>query len=59
MENYLKIDGKKIELSEETIKNLKQNLIPDIKETASDKIAACSYSLICNINWHEKKSINK
>lgn len=54
MKNFITIDGKQIELSEETIKNIKAQL--EVKETPSSEIGI-DYKQVSDIDWENKQEI--
>ena len=55
MKNYIYLEGKKIEISEETAENLKEQF--NQKETPSSEVAIKSYKYMCDINWDEKEEV--
>ena len=55
MKNYIYLEGKKIEISEKTAENLKEQF--NQKETPSLEVAMGSYEMIYTINWSEKEEI--
>ena len=55
MKNYISIDNKKIEISEETAQRLKEQFTK--QETPSSEVAIGEYQFISDINWDEKEEI--
>ena len=55
MKNFIQINGKKIEISEETAENLKKQFSQ--KEIPSDNVAIGSYEFSCDIDWVNKEEI--
>lgn len=57
------LDGKKIEISEETSKNLKEQLRDNIKPTPSKEVYTCGYDYMdeksVNGDWKEKPILIK
>lgn len=56
MKNYIKIDNKKIEISDETANNLKQQFGNGIEPTPSGDIGI-DYEMMGGIDWYSKEEI--
>ena len=54
MKNFIQIDNKKIEISEETANNLKEQFS---LMQSSDDVAMGSYKLFSEIDWEEEEEI--
>lgn len=54
MKNYIQIDGKQIEISEETAENLRKQFSK--KETKSEDISI-GYEMFCDIDWDKKEEV--
>ena len=57
MKNYIQINNKKIEISQETADKLANQFSETPKETPSDEVAMGSYKFVSDINWEEKEEV--
>ena len=55
MKNYISIDNKKIEISEEMAQRLEEQFTK--QETPSSEVAMGEYQLIGAIDWNEKEEV--